>query len=152
VQGHGHGDVKIQENVEGPQTPEQLMEHWLLSDMQLLGEDFMETLFHLTTLHYGQISFSWWLWNPSSKIVMHLNQLLTAACSSGEFSKCHSTLYQTLHQFSIWDEVPFLFVTWTQITWHKFLYPWSWLCTFDKHIPSKSITTTTASNMMCTFW
>jgi hypothetical protein len=27
VQGHGHGDVKIQENVEGPQTPEQLMEH-----------------------------------------------------------------------------------------------------------------------------
>jgi hypothetical protein len=27
VQGHGHGDVNIQENVEGPQTPEQLMEH-----------------------------------------------------------------------------------------------------------------------------
>ncbi|CAM6024103.1 unnamed protein product [Sphagnum balticum] len=27
VRGHGHGDVKIQENVEGPQTPEQLMEH-----------------------------------------------------------------------------------------------------------------------------
>jgi hypothetical protein len=56
---------------------------------------------------------------------MHLNHLLTAACSSAEFSKCHSTLYQTLRQFSIWDEVPFLFVTWTQITWHKFLYPWS---------------------------
>lgn len=27
VEGHGHGDVKIQESVEGPQTPEQLMEH-----------------------------------------------------------------------------------------------------------------------------
>ncbi len=45
VEGHGHGDVKIQESVEGPQTPEQLMEHWLLSDMQLLGEDFMEPYF-----------------------------------------------------------------------------------------------------------
>ncbi len=91
----------------------------------IVGRRLYGTLFYLTTPHYGQISFSWWLWNPSSKIVMHLNHLLTAACSSAEFSKCHSTLYQTLRQFSIWDEVPFLFVTWTQITWHKFLYPWS---------------------------
>ncbi len=57
VQGHGHGDVNIQENVEGPQTPEQLMEHWLLLDMQLLGEDFMEPILPNNTALWADFIF-----------------------------------------------------------------------------------------------
>lgn len=108
------------------------------------------TLFYLTTLHNGQITFSWWLWNPLQRLSCTSINYLLLPVLLGNFPNVIPLFIRHFISFQFGMKYPFFLSHEHKSHGISSCILGPWLCTFDKHMPSKSITTT--SNMMCTFW
>jgi hypothetical protein len=108
------------------------------------------TLFYLTTLHYGQITFSWSLWNPLQRLSCTSINYLLLPVLLGNFPNVIPLFIRHFISFQFGMTYPFFLSHEHKSHGISSCIFGPWLCTFDKHMPSKSITTT--SNMMCTFW